>query len=173
MWFFNQSLIGKPGPRIEGQAWFNSEALPSRAQETVKKFKLLNIVPDLDGYITLINFWDYNCIHCINELPYLNRWWQLYREHHFLIVGVHTPEFAFSQDADKVESAILRFRLSYPVVSDSQYVTWKRYKNSSWPREVLCDHRGIVRYDYSGEGEHETKEGHIQELLRSVHDRII
>lgn len=173
MWFFSQSLIGKPALPIEGEAWFNAQALPPAGASDVADGKILNVVPNLRGFVTLIHFWDYNCIHCLNELPFIKNWWQRYRDHRFLIIGVHTPEFAFAKDSDKVQSAVMRFGLTYPVVSDPNYITWSRYKNTAWPRQVLCDAGGIIRFDNIGEGEHETKEVHIQELIRVAQGQLV
>ncbi len=165
-WFFNSSLVGKRAPEISGQPWFNATALPQGVQEKIKRGEPIVISQDLAGYVVLIDFWDYSCIHCINEMPHVKEWWHKYKNQKFLIIGVHTPEFEFAKDPEKVESAILRFEMDYPVASDPEYATWRRYRNEAWPRELIVDMRGIVRYDRRGEGDYEKKESVIQQLLK-------
>lgn len=165
-WFFHRSLTGKHAPEISGEKWFNEMALPEAVQQKVKRGEPLDIQRDLAGYVVLVDFWDYDCIHCINAMPHLREWWQKYQGQKFLIIGVHTPEFEFAKDPEKVESAVLRFELNYPVVSDPDYTTWERYRTKAWPRELIVDTEGIVRYDHTGEGDYETKENIIQQLLK-------
>lgn len=165
-WLFKRSLVGKHAPDISGQKWFNETALPEAVREKVKRGESLDIRRDLAGYVVLIDFWDYDCIHCINAMPHLREWWQKYKDRKFLIIGVHTPEFEFAKDPEKVESAVLRFELNYPVVSDPDYTTWERYRTKAWPRELIIDAQGMVRYDHTGEGDYEAKENIIQQLLK-------
>jgi thiol-disulfide isomerase/thioredoxin len=51
---------------------------------------------ELHGKIVLVDFWEYTCINCLRTLPYLREWYRRYRDDGFVIVGVHTPEFANS-----------------------------------------------------------------------------
>lgn len=122
--------------------------------------------------VTLIYFWDYSCGDCIKELPYLHAWWEKYEGPGFLIVGVHTPQYAFAEDPDKVESAVLRLHLDYPVVSDPSYVTWKRYENSVWPRKIVVDAHGIIRADIRGKGNMEHLEEKICTLLTQLRSHV-
>lgn len=166
---FSQSLVGKPAPDISGEAWFNTDRLPAAAKERLTQNQPLRFSDDLTGTVVLVDFWDYSCINCVNTLPYLTEWWRRYRQFNFFIIGVHTPEFAFAKDPNNVEAAVKRFGIEYPVVSDPEYVTWRRYENNVWPRELLVDEKGIIRADHRGEGAFEEKEAAIQKLLGGLH----
>lgn len=173
MWkIFQQNLIGKRAPDISGEVWFNKASLPKVAQARIKLHKPLRFANDLAGNVVLIDFWDYSCVNCVKTLPYLREWWKRYRNLKFLIIGVHTPEFGFGKDPDKVRNAILRFNLNYPVVSDPDYLTWKRYNNNVWPRKFLVDAQGVTQYDRKGEGGYEETEQAIQKLLRQLHPDV-
>ncbi len=56
----------------------------------------------LRGRVVLIDFWTYTCINCIRTLPYLSAWDARYRDRGLTIVGVHSPEFSFENDAGNV-----------------------------------------------------------------------
>ena len=55
----------------------------------------------LRGKVVLIDFWTYSCINCLRTLPYLKAWDERYRPSGLVIVGVHTPEFAFERVPDE------------------------------------------------------------------------
>jgi cytochrome c biogenesis protein CcdA/thiol-disulfide isomerase/thioredoxin len=131
---------------------------------------------DLDGLrgrVVLIDFWTYTCINCIRTLPYLRGWDGRYRDDGLTIVGVHTPEFAFEQEADNVQAAIAANGLRYPVAQDNEYATWSAWGNQYWPAKYLIDARGRVRYAHFGEGAYEETEAAIRALLAEAgRDRL-
>jgi thiol-disulfide isomerase/thioredoxin len=170
MWrLFDTTLVGKRAPDIGGEQWFNIDGLPAPALKKAQTGEPLRFSEDLKGYVVIVHFWDYACINCIHTLPYLVAWWRRYRESRFLIIGVHTPEFEAAKDPENVESAILRFDLEYPVVTDPDYTTWHRYRNKVWPRDVIVDQQGIIQYDHRGEGAYAEKEAVLQQLLSVPH----
>ncbi len=116
--------------------------------------------------VILIDFWTYSCINCQRTTPYLNAWWEKYKDKGLLIVGVHTPEFEFEKDYNNVLTAVQKFGIEYPVVQDNNYSTWRAYGNRYWPRKYLIDIDGFIVYDHIGEGAYEETEMKIQELLK-------
>jgi len=46
----------------------------------------------------LVQFWTYSCINCVRTLPYVTKWYDTYKDKGFVVVGVHTPEFAFERE---------------------------------------------------------------------------
>ncbi len=115
--------------------------------------------------VILIDFWTYSCINCLRTLPYLNSWYEKYKDRGFVIIGVHTPEFQFEQNYANVLAAVQKFGIKYPVVLDNNYSTWTAYSNRYWPHKYLIDIDGFIVYDHIGEGEYEETEKKIQELL--------
>jgi thiol-disulfide isomerase/thioredoxin len=119
----------------------------------------------LRGQVVIIDFWTYSCVNCLRTLPYLNAWYEKYRDDGLVIVGVHTPEFNFEKDYENVKDAVNRYDIKFPVVLDNGYSTWSAYQNNYWPRKYLIDRNGYIRYDHIGEGAYEETEKQIQELL--------
>ena len=51
----------------------------------------------LRGKVVLIDFWTYTCINWLRQLPYVRAWADKYKDQGLVVIGVHTPEFAFEQ----------------------------------------------------------------------------
>ena len=119
----------------------------------------------LRGKVVLIDFWTYSCINCLRTLPHLKSWYATYRDKGLVIIGVHTPEFAFEHVTSNVRAAVKRLGISYPVMQDNRYKTWDNYANQYWPAEYLIDKQGHVRHTHFGEGEYDQTESLIRRLL--------
>ena len=117
------------------------------------------------GKIVLLDIWTYSCINCQRTLPYVNMWYDKYKDRGLVVVGLHTPEFAFEKVQSNVEDAVKRFDIKYPVVLDNQYQTWNAYGNQFWPRKYLIDQDGYIIYDHIGEGNYDETEKAIQKAL--------
>jgi cytochrome c biogenesis protein CcdA/thiol-disulfide isomerase/thioredoxin len=120
---------------------------------------------ELRGKVVLIDFWTYSCINCLRTLPYVERWDETYRTAGLVVVGVHTPEFAFERVPANVERAVRSLGVHYPVALDNGYATWTAWGNRFWPAKYLIDRQGHVRYAHFGEGEYERTEDVIRTLL--------
>jgi len=133
-----------------------------RAAEWINSPPLL---PDsLAGKVVVVDFWTYTCINWLRTLPYVRAWSQKYRQQ-LVVIGVHTPEFAFEHDTDNVRRAVRQMRIEYPVAIDNNYAIWRAFDNNYWPALYLIDARGRVRQHQFGEGEYERSERAIQRLL--------
>lgn len=119
----------------------------------------------LRGKVVLIDFWTYSCINCIRTLPYIQGYWQAYKDKNFVIIGVHTPEFVFEKDPGNVRDAIARHGLTYPTVQDNDFGTWRAFANRYWPAKYLIDAEGYVRYTHFGEGAYNETDAAIRALL--------
>jgi thiol-disulfide isomerase/thioredoxin len=140
-----------PMPEIAGiAAWLNSPPLTRE---------------DLKGKVVLVDFMTYSCINCIRTFPYLNAWYDKYRDDGFVIVGIHTPEFEFEKDEDNVRKALADFGIEFPVGLDNDYATWTNFHNRYWPAKYLFDRDGVLRLKHFGEGEYAETEAAIQQLL--------
>lgn len=121
---------------------------------------------DLFGQkVILVDFWTYSCINCQRTLPYLNAWYDKYKDQGLVIVGVHTPEFQFEHELTNVQAAVKKFGITYPVVLDNSYGTWQAFQNLYWPREYLIDIHGKIVHDHIGEGDYDETEKAIQAAL--------
>ncbi|NCN52314.1 redoxin domain-containing protein [Candidatus Parcubacteria bacterium] len=116
--------------------------------------------------VILVDFMTYSCINCQRTFPYMAAWYEKYKDEGLIIVGIHTPEFAFEKNIDNVRAAMEKFGITYPVVLDNDYATWGAYGNQYWPRKYLIDINGTIVYDHIGEGDYAETEMKIQELLK-------
>ncbi|MDD5155384.1 MAG: cytochrome c biogenesis protein DipZ [Candidatus Omnitrophica bacterium] len=119
----------------------------------------------LRGKVVLVDFWTYTCINCIRTLPHVTAWYEKYKNNNLIVIGVHTPEFAFEKNTKNVEAAIRQFKINYPVAQDNDYRTWRAFDNSYWPADYLIDAKGRIRSVHFGEGNYEETERNIRALL--------
>lgn len=138
-------------PEFRGIAlWLNSKPLS---------------LAELRGQVVVIDFWTYSCVNCLRTLPFLRRWYETYGDKGLVIVGVHTPEFAFEREPENVRRAVAGLGVRYPVALDNGYDTWNAWGNRYWPVKYFIDRRGHVRYFHFGEGAYEESEQVIRTLL--------
>jgi cytochrome c biogenesis protein CcdA/thiol-disulfide isomerase/thioredoxin len=142
---------GPVAPELkQGGDWFNSNPL---------------ILSGLRGKVVLVDFWTYSCINCQRTIPFVRSWWETYKNQGLVIIGVHAPEFEFEKDSNNVKKAISDFSITYPVMQDNEYATWRAYDNHYWPAKYLIDKDGVIRYTHFGEGNYAETEKMIQQLL--------
>ena len=122
-------------------------------------------ISTLKGKVVLVDFWTYSCINCIRNNPYLERWYQTYKNDGFVVIGVHAPEFAFEKVPANVERAVKDQHITYPVAMDNNFTTWNAYNNQSWPASYLINASGKVVRIHEGEGEYTQEEQAIRQLL--------
>lgn len=116
--------------------------------------------------VILLDIMTYSCINCQRTFPYVNAWYEKYKDDGLIVIGIHTPEFAFEKDKANVEKAFEEFGIKFPVVLDNDYATWNALGNKYWPRKYLIDIHGNVVYDHIGEGGYAETEEKIQGLLK-------
>jgi cytochrome c biogenesis protein CcdA/thiol-disulfide isomerase/thioredoxin len=138
------------------QQWFNT---PGDAPLTMA---------GLRGKVVLVDFWAYSCINCQRAIPHVQAWYQAYANDGLVVVGVHTPEYAFEHEAGNVRSGAQRLGITYPVAIDNDYGTWNAYANQSWPADYLIDSTGQIRHVGIGEGQYGTTEELIRQLLTAA-----
>lgn len=132
------------------------------------------IGPLIGKKVILVDFMTYSCINCIRTFPYLNAWYDKYKDQGLEIIGIHTPEFSFEKNINNVRDAMQRFGITFPVVLDNDYGTWNAYQNHYWPNKFLIDINGNIVYNHVGEGGDDEIEAKIQELLKQKmdHDHV-
>ena len=112
-----------------------------------------------------MNFWTLTCINWLRQEPYVRAWSQAYRDDGLVVIGVHTPEFSFEHEIDRVRQATKERGIDYPVAVDNDYAIWSAFDNHYWPALYFVDAEGIIRDQHFGEGRYEQSERVIQRLL--------
>ncbi len=115
--------------------------------------------------VILLQVMTYACINCKRTMPYVVSWYETYKDDGLMVIGIHTPEFAFEKKKENVETAMEAFGVTFPVVLDNEYKTWRALENRYWPRRYLIDIHGTIVYDHIGEGAYEETESMIKTLL--------
>lgn len=164
--------------KIDGVDVFYREAGPKNVHKNMTEGELpslagatewLNSPPltaaGLRGKVVLIDFWTYSCINWLRSLPYVRAWAEKYKNQGLVVIGVHTPEFAFEKNVDNVRQAAKAMRVNYPIAIDNDYAIWRAFKNEYWPALYFVDARGHIRHHHFGEGEYGQSEMIIQQLL--------
>jgi cytochrome c biogenesis protein CcdA/thiol-disulfide isomerase/thioredoxin len=122
----------------------------------------------LHGKVVLVDFWTYSCINCLRTLPYIKAWNEKYKDSGLVIIGVHTPEFAFEKDEANVRKAVKDLGITYPVPMDNDYKIWRSFNNEYWPADYLIDATGAIRFHHFGEGAYDESEKQIRTLLEEA-----
>jgi glutathione peroxidase-family protein len=104
----------------------------------------------------------------MRTLPHVTSLYEKYKETGFIVIGVHTPEFAYEKRAANVERALQQYKIRYPVAQDNDYATWQAYHNRFWPAQYLIDTKGHIRMVHTGEGEYEEIETAVKVLLQEA-----
>jgi thiol-disulfide isomerase/thioredoxin/sulfite exporter TauE/SafE len=125
----------------------------------------------LHGKVVLIDFWAYSCINCQRAIPHVVDWYNRYKDG-FVVIGVHTPEYAFERVAGNVASGAAALHITYPIALDNGYKTWNNYQNLYWPAEYLIDANGAVRHTKFGEGDYDGTEKLIRQLLTDANPGV-
>jgi methionine-S-sulfoxide reductase len=140
-----------PLPPLDGATgWLNSKPLTRES---------------LRGKVVVVDFWAYSCINCLRTMPYVNAWYRHYKDSGLVVLGVHSPEFAFEKDDSNVLAAVKKFDIQYPVALDSDLRIWKAFNNRFWPAHYFVDAKGQIRGHHFGEGKYARSERVIRQLL--------
>jgi SAM-dependent methyltransferase len=113
----------------------------------------------------LFDFWTLTCINWLRTEPYIRAWSQAYRHDGLVVIGVHTPEFSFEHEIERVRRATRERAIDYPVAVDNDYAVWDAFDNHYWPALYFVDRDGLIRDHHFGEGRYEQSERVIQQLL--------
>lgn len=139
-------------PSLSGAVeWINSPPLSAEA---------------LRGKVVIVDFWTYSCINCLRSIPYVRAWAEKYKDQGLVVIGVHTPEFAFEKNLKNVRAATSELKIGYPVAVDNDFAIWRAFNNHYWPAHYFIDAEGRIRHHHFGEGSYEESEAVIQQLLK-------
>ena len=133
-----------------GTEWINSVALTPES---------------LRGKVVLVDFWTFECYNCLNAIPHVKELYAKYKDRGFVVVGVHTPEFARERVPANVRREVTKLGISYPVVIDNDNRIWNAFHNRYWPAAYYADATGAMRFYHFGEGRYEEQDKVVAKLL--------
>jgi thiol-disulfide isomerase/thioredoxin len=132
-----------------GVAWINSGPIS---------------LAELRGKIVLLDFWTFCCVNCHHILPDLAKLEAKYKDE-LVVIGVHSAKFEAERDTENIRRKVAEYRIKHPVVNDANMAIWKRFEVNSWPTLILIDANGHYAGRASGEGNYETVDRAIGELV--------
>lgn len=140
-----------PAPELPATLqWVNTEQPPTLAS--------------LRGRVTLLHFWTFDCIHCLNLLIDLRYLENKYHDG-LTVIGIHTPKYSHQRDPAPVLKAVNRHHVRHPVANDPNFLTWQAYGIAAWPTVALVDAQGQLAALLPGEGRRQETDTLIGQLL--------
>ncbi len=149
----NLPVEGAMPPLAGAVAWLNSPPLATE---------------QLRGKVVLVDIWTFGCYNCRNALPYVREWHRKYKDQGLVVVGVHSPEFAYEKNIDNVKRAVAELDVQFPVAIDNNFAIWRAFNNRYWPAHYFIDAKGRIRFHHFGEGEYQKSEQVIRQLLEEA-----
>lgn len=124
---------------------------------------------ELKGKVILLDCWTYTCIFCLRTIPVMKRMQQKYGKYGLQVVQAHSAEYNFAVDHNNIRQALQRYNINdIPVAFDTRNKTWEAYGNMYWPKHIIIDHNGFIRYEHAGYGGVTDFEDIIIELLEEA-----
>lgn len=103
---------------------------------------------NLNGKVTLINFWFPSCPGCVSEMPKLVQMSQDYQGKDFQIIGIAVP----IDPLESVHNYVNSRKLPFEIVFDNDKIITKQFvKTELFPTSVLINKRGEVLKTFVGE----------------------
>jgi len=138
------SIINKVKLSFEFIATRN-EKIYSYENKPIPKFTLRNLQSkkissnDLKGKVTVINLWFTNCFPCVKEIPILNVLQNKYKDQvRFLAITYDSKQ--------KVKAFLKKKDFNFEQLVNAESYLRKELGNRAYPKIIILDKEGIVRY---------------------------
>lgn len=125
-------------------------------------------IKGLKGKVVVLDCWTYTCIFCLRTVPIMRRLLQKYEKYGLQVIQAHSAEYHFATDHANIKRALQRYSVGIPNAFDTSNKVWEAYGNTYWPKHVIIDHNGFIRYEHAGYGGMADFEDNIVELLEEA-----
>ncbi len=170
----------------------NDKAVPSAAQNDANIIlanatsivQTIDQVPEEGGWINtaplnisllqkenkviVMDFWTHGCINCIRDAPHVQQFWEKYKDHGLVIIGVHSPEFEYEHKPANILAFVKKAHLTYPIMTDGDMTVWNKFGNHFWPGKYIINPKGTIVYTHFGEGDYDEQEQAIRKALKDA-----
>lgn len=143
-------------------------ATPAPEFREIKKWndEKIHSIKQYKGKVVLLDFWTYTCIYCLRTIPTIEFLREKYGKQGLEIVSLHSAEYQFAKEEKNIKKALKEYNIDDFVTGyDISNKTWETYGNSYWPKHVLIDKDGFVRYEHAGYGVATEFEDALNDLL--------
>ncbi len=134
----------------------------------------IETLDELRGKVVAVQFWTFGCSNCKATKPHMAVLYEKYGGEDFEIVGVHSPEFDFEKDPERIAGAAVDLNVTWPIALDTEkrsFRSWQEGGRRFWPRIYLIDRDGNIRYDKIGEGRYDEIDAAVGALIDEPWDR--
>lgn len=91
------------------------------------------------GSVVVLNFWASWCAPCLQEMPALEQLFKKFPGKEVIVVAV-----AEDESSEEVQKVANSFKLSFPVLVDSDGTIKDKYKVSGYPETFVIDKQGKI-----------------------------
>jgi thiol-disulfide isomerase/thioredoxin len=116
----------------------------------------------------VLDCWTYTCIFCLRTIPIMRRLQQKYGKYGLQVIQAHSAEYHFATDHTNIRRALGRYNVDIANALDTNNKTWEAYGNMYWPKHIIIDHNGFIRYEHAGYGGIADFEDAVMELLEEA-----
>jgi thiol-disulfide isomerase/thioredoxin len=104
----------------------------------------------LRGHVLIVNFWTLTCINWLRTEPHVRASSQAYRGDGLIVIGVHTPEFTFEHELERVRQPTKERGVDYPVALDNDHEVWRAFDNHYWSGLYFIDQEEVILSEQFG-----------------------
>ncbi len=110
------------------------------------RFSLRNLKGNLEGLddhsgkVIFVNFWATWCVPCVKEMPSFENLYRRYRSQGLTLLAVSLDK----GDSTKVQEFADKYKLSFPILLDTEGVAEKLFPSFSIPFSYVIDKQGRV-----------------------------
>jgi hypothetical protein len=102
-------------------------------------------------------------------IPILKQLQRIFSGYEFRVIQAHSAEYEFATKIENISRALERYDINeIPVGIDSKNKTWQAYGNMYWPKHILIDSNGFLRYEHAGYGSMEEFVEPILDLIQET-----
>ena len=142
------------------QQEINFNQLKPKEGYLAPKFTLRNLRGNLEGLddhagkVIVVNFWATWCAPCIKEMPSFETLYRRFRSQGLTVLAVSLDK----DGSSKVQDYVDKFKLSFPVLLDTEGIAEKLYPSFTIPFTYVIDKQGRVAARIDGAKDWESAE---------------
>ena len=125
----------------QAEGWGPGTELPA----TLESFALEGEVPEIEGRVTLVDFWASWCAPCKAAFPEMEKLYQKFKDEGFQIVAV-----SVDQKANQMQRFLDKQKPSFATPHDAGQKLVKAAEISVMPSSFLIDSKGVIRFAHEG-----------------------